>query len=79
MSSPPHTVIHTQPYTYMAYLRNKLWTIETSSPVKMLLSVNQFHLVAVSYDTSVLFITVVSNVQDQKICIGWRKQNVSAA
>lgn len=33
---PLHTVIHTQPYAYMAYLRNKLWTIETSNLVTFL-------------------------------------------
>lgn len=40
--------IHTQPYAYMAYLQNKLWTIETRHCL-ILLPINQFHPEALSY------------------------------
>lgn len=40
--------IHTQPYAYMAYLQNKLWTIETQHCL-ILLPINQLHPVALSY------------------------------
>lgn len=33
---PLHTVLYTQPCAYTAYLRNKLWTIETSNLVRFL-------------------------------------------
>lgn len=40
---PLHTVLHTQPCAYTAYLRNKLWTIETSNLVRSLPCITQNH------------------------------------